>query len=83
MLVYDGMNVDELFGPIDNIEYAPIAHGVFVQSRQVGRKAFVAEIIDVGGDPLGFFEQTLRHGSANAGQVSSNTSLKRQTIPGH
>lgn len=83
MLVYDGMNVDELFGPIDKIEYAPIAHGVFVQSRQVGRKAFVAEIIDVGGDPLGFFEQTLRHWSANAGQISSNTSLKRQTIPGH
>jgi len=81
--MHDGMNANELLGSIDHIEDAPIAHGVFVQWCQVARKAFMAEILDVGGDPLGLFKQTLRHWRADARKVFGDTCVKHEAIPGH
>ncbi len=51
--VQDVVNIDNLFSSVDDIENSPITDGIFAEIRKIGSDRFVAEVVDVRGDPLG------------------------------
>jgi len=68
----DVVNVHELFDPVDRIKNAPIADGVFMDPGQVGSDRLMAQVIDVGGQPLRLVEQALGHGRIRHAQVGNH-----------
>ena len=77
------MDVDELFRAVDRIEDPPVPHGIFAEPRKVICNGFMAQIVDVGRQPLRLVEQPLGHGLVNAGEILSNAGLKGEAVPGH
>lgn len=64
------VNVNELFRPVDRIENPPVAHGVLVDTWQIGGDWFMPEILHVGRQPFRLVEQPLRHGGIYSPQIS-------------
>ena len=68
----DMVNVHELFRPVDRIKNPPVAHGIFVDARQIGSDRFMPQILHIGGQPFGLVEQPLRHGGIGSTQVGND-----------
>lgn len=77
------MDVDELFCAVDGIEDPPVSHGVLAESRQVVRNRFMAQVVDIGGQPLALVEEPLGHGLVDRGEVLRGVGLKSETVPRH
>ncbi len=77
------MDVDELFCAVDGIEDPPVSHGVLAESRQVVRNRFMAQVVEIGGQPLALVEEPLGHGLVDRGEVLRGVGLKSEAVPGH
>ncbi len=77
------MDVDELFRAVDCIENPPVPYGIFAESRKVVRNWFIAQVVDIGSQPLRLVQQPLSHGLVNCGEVLRGARLKGETVPGH
>lgn len=75
--------VENLVVAIDRIENAPVSDGVLGHAGQVGSNGFVPEIFDVGREPFGLVEQTLRHGFVHCGEIGHDVGFERKPKPGH
>ena len=58
----NGVDVDELFRAVDRIKNPPVPHGILAESRKVVRDGFMAQVVDIGGQPLALVEEPLSHG---------------------
>ena len=77
------MDIDELFCAVDRIENPPFPDGILAESRKVVRDQFMAQVVDIGRQPLGFVEESLSHGLANRGEILHRAGLKGEAVPGH
>jgi hypothetical protein len=80
--VDDGVYIDQSFFPIDCIEDPPLGHGVFMQIRNTMNR-FVAKVLDIGRNPLGFLQEALGHRQARVRKIRNDAGLKREAVPGH
>ena len=77
------MDIDELFRAINRIENPPFPNGILAESRKVVRNRFMAQVVDIGSQPLGLVEEPLGHGLVNRGEILHRAGLKREAVPGH
>lgn len=77
------VDVDDLIGPIDGIEDAPVSYGIFAQLGKVRGSRLVAEIVDVRGDPFRLVEQPLGHRLTGLSKILHDRWAKGKPIPGH
>lgn len=77
------MDVDELFRVVDRIENPPFSHGILADSRKVVRNGFMAQVVDIGGQPLRLVEKPLGHRLVDGGEVLRGAGLKGETVPRH
>lgn len=77
------MDVDELFRAVDRVENPPFSYGILAESRKVVRNRFMAQVGDIGCQPLGLIEKPLGHGLINRGEILHGTELKGKVVPGH
>ncbi|CUS34906.1 hypothetical protein COMA2_190096 [Candidatus Nitrospira nitrificans] len=79
----DRVDVDELFRSVDRVENPPFPHGILAESRKVVCNGFMAQVVDIGCQPLGLVEQPLGHGFVNRGEILCDAGLKGEAVPGH
>lgn len=77
------MDIDELFHAVDRIENPPFPYGILAESRKVVRDQFMAQIVDIGSQPLGLVEEPLSQGLVNCGEVLCGAGAKGEAVPGH
>lgn len=77
------MDVDELLCAVNRIENSPFPYGILAEPRKVVRNGFMAQVVDIGGQPLGLVEKPLSHRSVDGGEVLHRTGLKGETVPRH
>ncbi len=70
--VVDMVNIDELLRPVDGIKNPPVAHGVFMDTGQIGSNRFMPQIFHVGSQPFRLVEQSLRHGGIGSTQIDND-----------
>ena len=79
----DAVNIDQVIFPVDGVENSPVLDRIFGKARQVRRDRFVAQVIDVGGDPFGLIQESLCHGWLKARKILEDDWAIGKTIPGH
>lgn len=77
------MDVDQLFRAVDGIEDPPFPHGILAEPRKVVRNRFMAQVVDIGHQPLALVEEPLGYGLVNCGEVLRGVGLKSEAVPGH
>jgi len=82
-LGHDRVDIDELFRAVNRIENPPFPYGILAESRKVVRNRFMAQVVDIGSQPLGLVEEPLGHGLVNCGEVLRGVGLKSEAVPGH
>ena len=65
----DAVNIDEVILPVDGVEDSPVFDRIFGKAWQVRRDRFVAQVIDVGGDPFGLVQESLCYGRLKAHKI--------------
>ena len=79
----DAMNIDQVLVPVNGVENSPALDRRFGKAWEVRRDGFVAQVIDVGGDPFGLVQESLCHGWLKARKVDENGWAIGKLIPGH
>jgi len=82
-LGHDRVDIDELFRAVNRIENPPFPYGILAESRKVVRNRFMAQVVDIGSQPLGLVEEPLGHGLVNCGEVLCGAGAKGEAVPGH
>lgn len=77
------VNVDQVILAIDGIKNPPIFDGIFEEACQVRRDGFVAQVLDVRGEPFGLIEQPLGQDGIQACKVPEKGRAIGEAIPGH
>ena len=79
----DRVDVDELFCAVDRIENPPFSDGILAESRKVVRDRFMAQVVDIGREPLRLVQQPLGHGLVDRGEILRSAWLKGEAVPRH
>lgn len=77
------MDDDELIRAVDGIEDPPFPHGILAESQKVVRNRVMAQVVDIGGQPLALVEEPLGYGLVNYGEVLRGVGSKSEAVPGH
>jgi len=77
------VDIDELFRAVDRIENSPFPYGILAEFRKVVRDRFMAQVVDIGSQPLGLVEEPLGHGLVNRSEVLCGAGAKGEAVPGH
>lgn len=77
------VNIYQVILSIDGVEDPPIFDGIFEEACQVRRDGFVAQVLDVRGEPFGLVEQPLGQGRLQACKVLEDGWAIGEAIPGH
>src|SRR5947208_1655011 len=81
--VGDQVHIHQAFFPVNRIEDPPLAHGVLGQARQIHRDRLVAQVLHVGGQPLGLVQQPLGHGFLDLGKIIQHCRPVGNAVPRH
>ena len=55
----EAVNIDQVVVPVNGVENSPVLDRIFGKARQVRCDRFVAQVINVGGDPFGLVQESL------------------------
>lgn len=77
------MDFNHAFGSIERIENAPVPDGVFAYVGQLLHERFVAEVLNVGGQPFRLVKEPLCHTGIDVSEVREDGGTKRDSVPGH
>lgn len=77
------VNIHQVIVSINGVKNPPIFDGVFEEACQVRRDRFVAQVLDVRGEPFGLIEQSLSQGRLQASKVLEDGWAIGEAIPSH
>ncbi len=79
----EAVNVDQVIVSVNGVENSPVLDRIFGKARQVRCNRFVAQVIDIGGDPFGLVQESLCHRRLKARKILEDGWAIGKTIPGH